>query len=50
MKNVADTKAGADLEFFRGGATNFQKKVFPKKFDDLFFRSTKLIFRALLKH
>ena len=39
--------AGADLGFSRGGA-DFQKKF--ENFDDLFFRSTKLIFRALPKH
>ena len=38
---------GADLGFSRGGA-DFQKKF--ENFDDLFFRSTKLIFRALPKH
>ena len=39
-------RPGADLRFSRGGA-DFQK-VFESF--DLFFRSTKLIFRALLKH
>ena len=42
---------GADLGFSRGGGGGrFQKKL--ENFDDLFFffRSTKLIFRALPKH
>ena len=39
--------SGADLGFSRRGA-NFQKNF--QNFDDLFFRSTKLIFRALPKH
>ena len=42
-------KSGADLGFSRGGGADFQKKI--ENFDDLFFfRSTKLIFRALPKH
>ena len=43
-------KSGADLGFSRGGGADFQK-IF-QNFDDLFFffRSTKLIFRALPKH
>ena len=46
--NVAPL-AGADLGFSRGGGADFQK-IF-QNFDDLFFfRSTKLIFRALPKH
>ena len=42
--------SGADLGFSRGGGADFQK-IF-QNFDDLFFffRSTKLIFRALPKH
>ena len=40
-------RSGADLGFSRGGA-DFQK-IF-ENFVDLFFRSTKLIFRALPKH
>ena len=38
---------GADLGFSRGGGADFQKNF--ENFYDL-FRSTKLIFRALLKH
>ena len=42
-------RSGADLGFSRrGGGADFQKIV--QNFDDLFFRSTKLIFRALPKH
>ena len=42
-------KAEADLGFSRGGGgADFQKNF--ENFDDHFFRSTKLIFRALLKH
>ena len=39
---------GADLGFSRGGGAVFQKNF--ENFDDLFFRSTKLTFRALLMH
>ena len=45
------SRPGADLGFSRGtggGGVYFQKKI--EHFDDLFFRSTKLIFRALPKH
>ena len=44
-------QSGADLGFSRGGGgggADFQKKM--KNFDELFFRSSKLIFRALPKH
>ena len=42
---------GADLGFSRGGGGADFQKIF-QNFDDLFFffRSTKLIFRALPKH
>ena len=40
--------SGVDLEFSRGGA-DFQK-IFQNFGDFFFFRSTKLIFRALPKH
>ena len=47
MKEVIGTRGGSRI-FSRGGA-DFQK-IF-QNFDDLFFfRSTKLIFRALPKH
>ena len=39
---------GADVGFSRGGGADF-RKIF-QNFDDLFFRSTKLIFRALPKY
>ena len=39
--------SGADLEFSRGEGADFQKKI--ENFVDFFFRSTKLIFRALPK-
>ena len=42
------TKIRGGHGFSRGGGANFQKSF--ENFDDLFFRSTKLIFRALLKH
>ena len=41
-------EAGADLGFSRGGGGADFQKIF-ENFDDLFFRSSKLIFRALLK-
>ena len=40
--------AGADLGFSRGGGAGFQKNV--KNFDDLFYKSTKLIFWAFRNH
>ena len=39
---------GGSRVFSRGGGADFQKKF--ENLDDLFFRSTKLIFRALPKH
>ena len=41
------TRGGSRI-FSRGGGADFQK-IF-QNFDDLFFRSTKLIFQALSKH
>ena len=41
--------SGADLGFSRGGGGADFQKIF-ENFVDLFFRSTKLIFRALPKH
>ena len=40
--------AGADLGFFRGWRADLQKSC--ENFDNHFFRATKLILRALLKH
>ena len=47
-KSLEWCQPGADLGFSRGGGADFQK-IF-QNFHDLFFRSTKLIFRALPKH
>ena len=42
------TSRGGSRIFSRGGGADFLKIV--ENFDDFFFRSTKLIFRALPKH